>query len=249
MAFHIKDGKVVNDEGEVLKVGEEEIAVEGAFNQDDIDKSIKQRLAKETKKFEALKTQADKNPELQKMYEEARNEKEKLQKEYDIYQTNAKQKQDEQTAQYKTQNESLQNSLKEEKVGRMRDQVTNNIIGVCANKFINAQRDVAPALMNSHERTFAKDAAGNDIQSNYKDQFKISIYNEDTDTAVDEMVDLNKAVTAFANDSNNAHYLQSKAIPGSNANGDINRDGDQFDRENATSQELINAGLRKRMKK
>lgn len=211
------DGHLVDTEGNEVKIGDELVTVENAQPNDKVEKTIKERLARQTDRIKSLEAQANKAPELEKLLNELRDEKTHLESQLSEAQRAAEDRVSAQLNTATRKAQELEEALKAERTGRLQDQVTNMVLAKAGDKFNNAQADVVPKLLNVHKREPKQGEDGKPIEGQFVDLFEMSFL--DGEKQVTDMVPIDKALEIFASAPENQHYVRASNAGGSGGGG------------------------------
>lgn len=207
------DGQLVDAEGKVFAIDEEEVKVVGGQTQAQVDAVIKKRLARQDEQIKALQSQADKTPELQKVLDDLKREKEQMEIDLERAQTTA---QEEVATQLKTANEQADTAKRElvaERQARIKDQTENLILANAGDMFINPALDVVPMLQATHKREPKTGEDGKVIKGEFHDLFEVEVF--DKDESKREYLPIKDALAAVAVNSDFQHYVKGSQTGGS----------------------------------
>ena len=202
-----KEGYLIDGEGNRIEVESEPIRVTNAQTQDQIDQRIEERLARQQKRISDLEAQANKTPELQKMLDDLKGERDQMERDLKNAQSAAAEEVAQQIANLQKKATDMEAALGAEREARVRDQVTNLILGKFGDRFINPAKDVVPDLLRVHRREPAKDAMGKTIDGQYVDLFNVSYTNEKGQQVIEPLT-AEKALEALATQSDYQHYVR-----------------------------------------
>ena len=203
------EGQVVDEEGKPLTVGDEPIVVRNARTQEQVDQAVQERVGKLNDRIKALEAQANKAPELEKLLEELKGERDKALGDLQTARESAEQEVASQLSSLKRQTEDLTHSLTEERTARVRDQVTTLILSKAGDRFINPSKDLVPDLLKVHKREPVRDREGEWI-----DLFEVEVKNEKGE-AVRQAMGIEKAIESLAAREDYQHYVRAAASGGS----------------------------------
>lgn len=209
-----KDGFLLDADGNQLKVNDEPVKVPNATPKDQVESVIKERLARQSDRIKALEAQANKTPELEKVLEDLRKEKASIEEQLSTATQTAQDEVASQMATLKKAADETKAALEQERHGRVRDQVTNAILGKAGDRFINPADDVVPKLLGVHKREPVKDDQGKTVDGKFVDLFEMSFKNDKGDT-VTELLPVEKALEIMASDERFGHYVRPTNAGGS----------------------------------
>lgn len=215
------EGYLVDGEGNRVTLGDESdpVKVTNAQTQDQVEKVIKERLARQNDKIKTLESQVTKTPELEKMLKELREEKQSLESQLSEAKKNAEAEVANQMTKLQREREELQSKLESESKGRVQDQVTNLVLSKAGDRFINPAEDIVPRLLQVHKREPVKDEQGNVVK--HADLFKISFKNEQ-DKEIEDWLPADKALEVIASKPEYSHYVKSSGQSGSGGGSYVN---------------------------
>jgi hypothetical protein len=209
------DGNLLGEDGQPLLVNDEPVKladIEGVKTQKDIDTTVEERLARQKKRIETLEAQANKTPELERMLDELKAEKSRLEAEMAEAKQAAKDEAAAQVQRVTTERDRLKQELEAERQARVRDQVSNAILAECKDAFNDPATDVVPHLLAAHKREPKKDENGKDVPGEYLDFFKLRVKN-DKGEEKEELVPLAKALEIWG--AAHPHHLRPSGASGS----------------------------------
>lgn len=211
-----EDGQLTDNTGNVIEHNGQPVTLPGYQPQDQIDKAIETRLARQKaqidKTVEVLKAQADKTPELEHMLSEAQKSQAELQGKLETARSDAEQQVASQLNDAKAKAEKFETELNQEKQARITDQVTNTILNEAGSSFINPGTDIVPQLMRVHSR---EAVLGDDGKPTGKtlDVFEMSV--EENGKPVTKKVPVKEALDIISADPKFSHYLAASSHRGS----------------------------------
>lgn len=208
------EGQLVDDENNPVLVGEEPILVKNARTQEQVDRAIQERVGKLNDRIKALEAQANKAPELEKLLEELKAERDKAQQDLQKAREQAEQEVASQMSNLKRQSDELNRALCEERQLRVRDQVTTLILSRAGDRFINPAKDLVPDLLRAHKREMVKGDDGKPVEGQYLDLFRVEFKNDKSET-VSEFVPIDKAIEILAGREDYQHYIKGSTTGGS----------------------------------
>lgn len=208
------EGVLVDADGKPVEINGEAVKVTNAKTQEQLEKTLKERLARQQDRIKTLEEQANKTPELEKLLKEAQSEKAEIEAQLKDAKDAAQREVEQTVAKLTKQATETAAALEAERQARVRDQVTAAILGISKDTFINPANDVVPKLIGAHKREPAKDKDGKTIEGQYVDLFKAT-FKDEKGNEVTEHVPLDKAIELFANDPANAHYVRGARTGGS----------------------------------
>ncbi|MCE5229016.1 hypothetical protein LLG95_05405 [bacterium] len=209
-----KSGFLIDAEGNQVLIQDEPIKVSGVQTQDQIDRVIEERLARQKEKIKTLEAQANKTPDLEKMIEDLKKERDKMEADLAAAQQAAEAEVASQLSNTAKRAEIAERALADERVARIRDQVTNQILQKSGDRFINPAKDVVPDLLTVHKREPVADSAGRPIPGRFIDLFDIAYKNEKGEET-HELMPVDKALDALAAREDYQHYVRAAATGGS----------------------------------
>lgn len=215
------DGQLVDEQGTPFQIDGEPVTVPGALPQDKVNQVVQDRLKKEQGKLQqlqeriaALQKEAEGKPHLENMLKQLKDEKSELERQV----LESKEKAEKQIAtQLQTltrDRDAYKAALDTERQGRMRDALANQILGKAGSTFINAARDLVPALLGRHKREPKLGADGKPIEGQFEDLFEVD-FRDENGNPVRDFLPLEKAIETFGAQPENQHYLQPTARSGS----------------------------------
>jgi hypothetical protein len=214
-------GVLVDGEGKPVVVGDKPIKITNARTQEQVDLAVQKRLERQTDRIKALEAQANRTPELEKLLQEMRAEKEKIEADLLTARESAQEEVAQQISQLSKRSQDLERELETERVARIHDQVSNQIIAKASDRFINPMVDLVPKLLTVHKREPAKDSDGKTIRGQHVDLFKVP-YADEKGNVVEDYVPLDKALDAIASRQEYQHYLRPTAQGGSGGGNYLN---------------------------
>lgn len=214
-----EEGQLVNESGEPIEIDGEAVTLEGYLSQDQVNKTVKERLARERKNLDDLKSAAEQVPELQKQVKEREALVAELEEKARDAEQQAQDKVSQQIRKAKEEAETLRTSLDNERRSHVRTQVTNQILGVAGDRFIDPISDIVPKLLENHKREPVLDDNGKPVEGKFNDIFSVPVIkkNEEdgTENEVVESLPVDKAVEAVASHPKFRHYVRSQNNAGS----------------------------------
>ena len=205
------DGQLVDADGNVVMLNDEEVTLTGVQNQEQVNKVVQDRLARQKRELDerikTLETQANKTPELESMLEDLRAEKDLAEAELAKAKEKAEHEVAEQLADAKKRALTAEDVLKIERKGRIQDQIKGLILSNAGDLFINPAADIVPKLLHLHKRELAKDAQGNTIEGEFVDLFKVAFEN-DQGEEVRDYLPVDAALEVLASKEENQHYVR-----------------------------------------
>ncbi len=208
------DGQLVDEEGHPVLIGEEPILVMNARTQEQVDQEIGEHVGKLNDRIKALEAQANKAPELEKLLEDLKIERDKAQQDLRKAREQAEQEVASQLSTLKKQTEDLGRALGEERQLRVRDQVTSLILSAAGDRFINPAKDVVPDLLRVHRREPVKGEDGRPVEGQFIDLFRIEYRSEKGET-VNETAPVSRAIELLAGREDYQHYIKGATAGGS----------------------------------
>lgn len=209
-----KEGYLLDDDGKRVQINGEDVQVADAMNQERVNEVIKERLARETKRIETLEKQANRTPELERMIEEAKAEKAKLEEAAQAAQSNAEKQVAAQMEKARKEAAEYKTALDAERQARVRDQVTTAILSKAGGSWLNPAKDIVPDLLQAHKREPVLGADGKPLAGQFKDLFALTFKNEKGEE-VSETVPVERALEILASRDDYKHYLKATGRPGS----------------------------------
>jgi type I site-specific restriction endonuclease len=221
-----EEGFLIDEKGEVIKIGDEPVQADGFIGQTDVDNVVQERLAREKKKNEELiknlEAQANRTPELQKMLDEHKKNLAEVEKKLSEAEKTAQEQVSAQMHKLKEEREQALTEANSAKATLMTERLTNTIVANSINPktqkpfFVNTSADVVPKLLATHKRETARDENGNPIEGKFVDLFEVNVTKKTIDGEVTkrEYLPVDLAVKAFAADPMNSHYLHGNAAGG-----------------------------------
>jgi hypothetical protein len=229
MKVKVVDGKVVDADGKPFKAGEDELEVEGVVQQTDLERIIGERVGREKKKIaeqdekiRALEAQQNRTPELERMLEQARADKAAAETKAQTALQEAGAQVQEQLAKANKTATEAQEALETERQARLREQITNRILGACGDRFINPAEDIVPRALQSHKREIEMGADGKPT-GKVLDLILFRRKNEKGES-VEEYLPIDKYLDSVQGEKSYAHYLRPSGAGGP-GNGKYPRDG------------------------
>lgn len=212
--YKLKDGKLVDESGAVINIGDEPIEVEGAIAQTELDRVIKERLARATERIKALEASANETPELKKLLDAEKAEKSNLESQLSKAKEDAQAEVQAQLAKLTRTAEENRAAFENERKARIQDQVKVSILGAASDRFLNAAEDLVPRLLATHVREPKKGDGGKDIPGEFVDLFKMR-YKDESGKEIEAYMPIDKAIDVFSANPSNRHYLNANATGGS----------------------------------
>ncbi|NQU44868.1 hypothetical protein HQ520_16380 [bacterium] len=212
------EGQLLDGEGNLVKIGEEEATVTNAVTKDKMNATIQERLARQTDKIKTLEAQAIKTPDLERLLTELRAEKTQMEESLSHAQAEAEGKVATQLKTTMTRAEQAEANLKVERESHVRTQLTNAILGTVGDKFINPAEDIVPRLLSVHKREPVLGEDGKPT-GKHNDLFEVDVAADENGQIKREFVPVDKAVEFMAANPKFAHYVRSRNTggPGSSA--------------------------------
>ncbi len=191
-----EQGQLVDADGNVVEIGGEHVSVKGVVTQSAMEAAITKRLNQQKERIKTLESQATKTPELERLLEQERAEKSRIESELADAKRDAEQKVASQVAAATKKAEKLALELETEKAARVRDQVSTLILGAAKDQFNDPAIDVVPHLLNAHKRE-PKLENGKPVDGQFVDVFSLT-YKNDAGETVTESVPVDKALEIWA---------------------------------------------------
>lgn len=206
------DGKLVDSEGALVLIGEEEVSVNNAQNQPQVDAAIEKRLARQKEHIKTLESQATKTPELQVVIDGLKDDLSRSESALQDAETAAAKKIASQLEEANEKASTFEQALAAEKVGRMRDQVATQILSI-GGDFIKPAADLVPILLAVHTQEPVIDETGKP-SGEVVDRFKLTFPDpENEGSNKTEKLPLDKAIEVVA--ALNPHYVKGHGTGGS----------------------------------
>jgi hypothetical protein len=210
-----EDGKnLLDEEGNIVKIGDEAIEVEGGITQQKAEQAIKDRLARQADRIKTLETQAERTPAVEKMLEELKSEKQQIEQQLSTAMASAQAEVQAQLTKAQREADQFRTAYQAEATARLREQVTNLILGKAGDGFQCPAADLVPRLLSVHKREQVKGEDGKPVEGQFVDLFKLR-FRDDKGNETEDFLPVEKAIDAFASDPANRHYLRSTAASGS----------------------------------
>lgn len=231
---------------EPIKIGDEDITVTNAKNEDQTNAIIQSRLNELREQNAALEKQAHRTPELETMLTQTKEQIAELEGQLQTAKDQAEAKAAQKVANITRERDSLQSALNDERTGRLNDGVRWNIRMQCGNRFRSPERDVIPQMMSTLKREPVRDSEGNVVEGKFLETFSVRVKNDKGEFEQKELP-LEKALNAYASDPQNAHYLNG-ATRGGSHQGETTVPMDSNgnpDYSSMGSVDMITAGLQK----
>lgn len=217
--FKINDeGKLLGDDGKLLLIEGKEVTITGAKSQSEIDHAFQVEKAKHkglqdtlTERIKTLESQAEKSEETKRLLAELREEKTGLDAKLLDAERNAESKVATQLTRATEGQKLAETALAEERTGRLRDQVSNIVLGAAMGKFNDPATDVVPHLLGFHARESVKDSEGKDTEK-VLDTFKMTFENEKGEK-VTENLDIGRALEVWG--LQHPHHVKASNVSGS----------------------------------
>ncbi len=214
-----EEGQLVDGDGNVFTVDDEPLQVKGALSQKQADQAIQQRLARQKETIKQLEEQANQTPELQKTLEALKAEKAELEEQAQSAQQRAQEEAANQIQAANTRAQELEAELKQERTGRVQDQVKNQILSSAGDRWINPAQDLVPKLLQTHQREPKTGPDGQPVPNEYVDLFRVSYPKGEDGEEVTEALPLDKALEAVASRPDFKHYMRPSQQGGSGGGG------------------------------
>jgi len=208
-----EEGQLVTEDGTPYEVDGEAVTVEGVKTQADIDKTVKERLAREQKNLETLKAAAEQVPGLQKMVDESAVRVRELEAEAENIKSAAQQESAAQINKHRQEAERFKAEAEKNAAELVRFQVQTKILGAAGANFNDPATDLVPHLLNAHKREPVKGEDGKPT-GEVKDFFRLRFKNESGEE-VEDFLPVEKALEVWAT----AHPHHVKATGGSGSGG------------------------------
>jgi len=208
------EGYLVDEQGERVLIGEEPVKVTNAQSSENVEKVIKERLARQAEKIKALESQANRTPELEKLIEEERKAKNDLEQQLAKAKEEAQAEVAAQFQKVQKQAEEFRQKYESESQARIRDQVANSILSQAGDRFINPGMDIVPKLLEVHKREPVKDEQGKPIDGKFVDVFTLR-YKTEKGEEVEEALPVDKALDVLAGQEAYQHYVKASNNGGS----------------------------------
>lgn len=223
MSFKLNEkGQLVDAEGKAIELDGKAIEVDltGLHSQSEVDKVVKNRLAKSEATIKHLTEQTGKSPELERMLEAAKDEKRDLELQLTQADAKAQEKIASQMTEMKTQLAQTNEALQTERKARVVDHVSHEIVSLAGNKFLNPNADLVPRLLQTMKTEPALDAAGNQIDGQVVRRFETEIVKDGKQVL--QALPLQEAIEAFSAHPDNQHYVRaSERTGGGGATGNV----------------------------
>jgi phage-related protein len=208
------NGNLMDEKGEVVKIGDDPVLVEGALTQKQVDAKIQERLAREKQTHAALKSAAEKMPELQQQVEASAARIRELEEQAANATKIAEEQVHAQLSKAQSDAEKYRAALELERTGHIRTQVTNAILAKAGDRFINPALDVVPKLLEVHKREPVKGSDGKPLDGQSVDVFKLRFKNEKGED-VEDFLPVDKALEVMASSPDFRHYVRAQGPGGS----------------------------------
>jgi len=208
-----EDGILVDVDGAPYKVGDEEVTIKNAKTQTQVDTAIEKRLARQNEQIKTLEDQATKTPALQALIDKMKGEKEQMETDLANARQDAEKQVETQLSEANKARDAALSALDQEKVARVRDQVSTSIISHAKNDFIDPGADIVPRLLQKHKREPVMDKDGKPVPGNFLDLFEVT-YKNDKNEDVTEMLPVDKALDAIKGQEKYQHYVRGTATGG-----------------------------------
>lgn len=206
-------GQLVNESGEVFEIEGEAVTVEGVKTQADIDKTVKDRLAREREKYDELKRAAETVPSLQRLVDESSAKVRDLEAEAENIKATAQQESAATINKHRQEAERYKAEAQQRSEELVRYQIQNQILSVAGSNFNDPATDLVPHLLQAHKREAVKGEDGKST-GEFKDFFKLRFKN-DKGEEVEDYLPVDKAIETWA--ASHPHHV--KATGGSGSGG------------------------------
>jgi len=227
-------GFLVDEKDNQIKIGEDTVQLQGYLPQAKVDEIVQTRLKnkdaeldEKKKKLKLLEdeikvfnSQPEKSPAVQQLLEQKQKDFQTMQLALQNAEKSAQEAVSVQLQNAKEQATNFEKLYMAEKNQRVKDQVENLILSKTGSMFMNAKKDVLPALLSNWKREPKLDVAGKPIENQFVDLFEIEYYDKDSKTKKSGKFEVEKAVQLFYENPENEYYRSGK-IPHQGGGGGI----------------------------
>jgi hypothetical protein len=222
MPFKLDEqGRLVDDAGTPIKVGDTEIRLDGYLPQSKVDEVVKERLARDreklTNQIKALEAQAQRGPELESLLKQAKADLERVEGELKTAKDNAAAEVAGQMEKLKRERDQAIKDAEDARAAHLREQLTTQILGAAGDSWINPVHDLVPRLLATHKRE-PKTQNGQPVKGEFVDLFVVK-YRDEKGNTVEEALPVVDAISKMMAAPENAHYLKPGGRGGSGGPG------------------------------